>query len=34
MDNKKLKQESVDFQRDWEHSLKEYLSHRYFRDMF
>jgi len=34
MDNKKLKQESIDFQRDWEHGLKEYLSHRYFRDMF
>lgn len=34
MDNKKLKQESIDFQRDWKHGLKEYLSQRYFRDMF
>ena len=34
MDNKKLKQESIDFQRDWEHSLQEYLSHKYFKDMF
>tara|TARA_B110000014_G_C20100264_1_gene577426 strand:- start:41 stop:970 length:930 start_codon:yes stop_codon:yes gene_type:complete len=34
IENTRLKQESLDLQRKWDESLKEYLSHSYFRDLF
>jgi len=34
IENKKLQQDELDLQRNWEDSLKEYLCHNYFKDMF
>jgi len=34
IENKRLKKEGLDCQRRWEDSLKEYLSHRFFKNLF
>jgi dTDP-4-dehydrorhamnose reductase len=34
LDNERLRKEHLDYQRDWKESLKEYLSHTYFKKMF
>tara|TARA_B100000029_G_scaffold182591_1_gene180203 strand:+ start:8273 stop:9223 length:951 start_codon:yes stop_codon:yes gene_type:complete len=34
IENTRLRQESLDLQRKWDESLKEYLCHSYFRDLF
>ena len=34
IENKRLKKEGLDCQRRWEDSLKEYLSHQFFKNLF